>query len=111
MRKISVVCLCLVQLFFFSAAMFGYEEGPSNSGNWVYGKVTYRSGSKCSDCCGIVLSMTWGGMSENGCTDRDGNYKIYVASQYVEAIYFKGTKVWEGSRDCQGGTRIDIIAN
>ncbi len=109
MKKLFVIIMMLIAALSLTGVLFGYGEGPSGSGNWVYGNVTYSSGVKCKNCCPVVVG-TASGMSERGCTNSSGEYKIYVSSSTVKAIYFRGKKVWSGSKNCQGGVRINIKA-
>ena len=110
MRKKTVLLTLATLLLAGLAAMtLAYGEGPSDSGRWVYGEVTYGDGSKCRKCCSISLE-TPNGFSKEGCTDSDAEYKIHIASDSVIAVYFRGSKVWSGSRSAKGGTRIDILA-
>jgi hypothetical protein len=94
---------------FLTAMVWSYDEGPKGSGNWVYGKITYGDGSKCENCCQIVIE-TSSGFSEEGCSNSDAEYKINVASKWVQAVYYRGSKVWDGDRSAEGGLRIDIRA-
>ena len=89
--------------------VYGYGEGPDDSGRWVYGHVAYSDGSKCGKC-GAICIETENGFSKEGFTNADGDYKIYVVSDYVKTVYFRGSKVWKGSEKTKGGVRIDILA-
>ncbi|MFH2057399.1 MAG: hypothetical protein ABIJ59_00670 [Pseudomonadota bacterium] len=107
MKKL-ICTLALVLLFsgnFISAWAFG--EGPSGSGRWVEGRVVYSDGSKCKKCCSIKV-MTENGISKEGCTDSSGYYKIYVASNSVKKVFFRGSTVWSGSESTKGGVNINI---
>jgi hypothetical protein len=104
----TVTGLMIFSGLWFGANAFGYGEGPSDSGNFVYGKVTYSDGSTCRNCCGIQIE-TDSGMSKEGCTNSDGEYKIYVSSKYLKTVYYKG-KQWSGDAACSGGKRIDLNA-
>jgi hypothetical protein len=99
----------LIISLIFSVSIWGYEEGPDNSGRWVHGTVTYSDGSKCRNCCRIALETT-NGFSKEGCTNNRGEYKIYVTDNYVKAVYYQGSKVCTGSKNTKGGVRIDIEA-
>lgn len=109
MRKLTAGLLLTLMAAVMASAVWAYGEGPSDSGRWIYGRVTYRDGSKCGNCCQISVE-TESGFSKDGCTDDSGNYKIYVLSEYARAVYFHGSKVWSGSQSTRGGTRIDITA-
>jgi len=109
MKKLPLVILGLCLTTVVANLSWGYGEGPSDSGRWIYGRVTYGDGSKCGKCCSISVE-TENGFSKEGCTDDSGNYKIYVASSYARAVYFRGSRVWSGSNKTKGGTRIDIRA-
>ena len=87
--------------------VYGYGEGPNDSGRWVYGHLAYKDGSKCGKC-GAISIETENGFSKEGFTDNDGDYKIYVKSDYVKVVYFRGDKVWKGSEKTKGGVQIDI---
>ncbi len=112
MRKRTVIVSFVGVLMFaiIAGIALAYGEGPSNSGRWVYGDVIYSDGSKCRNCCNISLE-TYNGFSREGCTNDRAEYKIYIASDTVIAVYFRGSKVWSGSRSAKGGTRIDIPAS
>jgi hypothetical protein len=86
-----------------------YGEGPSQHGRWIEGRVAYSDGSKCGKCCSISIE-TENGFSKEGCTDDNGNYKIYVSSDYVKAVYFRGSKIWSGSQETKGGATVNILA-
>lgn len=88
---------------------WGYGEGPSHSGRWVHGIAYHSGGSVCKRCCRISVA-TENGFSKSGCSNARGWYKIYVASQYARAVYFRGSRVWRGSSPTKGGARIDIRA-
>ncbi len=111
LKKAAFFIVFLLFLLYAKGFLFAYGEGPTNSENYVYGKITYSSGSTCGNCCGVAFSMYRGGQSETGCADADGNYKIYVASRYLSKIYFKGSVLMEFSNpaDTKGGYRFDIL--
>ena len=83
-----------------------YGEGPSSSGRWVEGQLSYSDGSKCGGCS--ISLETNNGFSKTGYANSSGYYKIYVASRYIKGVYTGGYRVWSGSRDASGGTRIDV---
>jgi hypothetical protein len=106
--------ICLITIaFFFTILMvnfaWAYGEGPSKYGKWVEGRVKYGDGSKCGKC-GPIAIETENGFSKQGFTNSDGYYKIYIASDYVKAVYFYGKKVWYGSESTKGGVSINIRA-
>ena len=105
----QVVFVFFVIIFTVSYVWAFGEEGPSKYGKWIEGRVTYGDGSKCGKCCSISVE-TENGFSKEGCTDSDGYYKIYVASDYAKAVYFRGSKVWSGSKRTKGGANINIRA-
>ena len=107
MKRTSGMIAVLLLTLTVAGFVWAYGEGPSDSGRWIYGQVVYKDGSKCAKCCSVAV-WTGSGMSKQGCTDDNGNYKIYVASDAVEIVYFKGTKVWDGSKPTKGGANIDI---
>lgn len=105
----AVMLVSLALMVLAVSGLWAYGEGPSDSGRWIQGQVTYSDGSKCGNCCQISVE-TESGFSKDGCTDSSGNYKIYVLSEYARAVYFHGSKVWTGSQGTKGGVRIDIRA-
>jgi hypothetical protein len=109
MRKLSANLFTALTALLMAGAVWAYGEGPSDSGRWIYGRITYSDGSKCGHCCQISVE-TENGFSKDGCTDESGDYRIYVLSGYAKAVYFHGSKVWSGSQSTKGGTRIDITA-
>ena len=109
MQKLMISILVFVFVATGALLVYGYGEGPSDSGRWVYGHVAFQDGSKCGKC-GPVTIETENGFSKQGFTNEDGNYKIYVASDYAKAVYFHGDRVWKGSEKTKGGVRIDILA-
>lgn len=80
---------------------------------WVYGRVAYKDGSTCRNCCSVQAELSGGGfgtMSKEVCTNGDGDYRIDVAYCEVKTVFFKGKTVWEGKKSAKGGARIDITA-
>jgi hypothetical protein len=109
MKKMTARLLITLMAAAVASEVWAYGEGPSDSGRWIYGRVSYRDGSKCGNCCQISVE-TESGFSKDGCTDEGGDYRIYVLSEYARAVYFHGSKVWSGSQSTKGGVRIDITA-
>ena len=109
MKKILLITVVLISILAMAGFVWAYGEGPSQSGKWVEGHVKYGDGSKCGKCCSISIE-TENGFSKEGCTDDNGNYKIYISSDYIKAVYFRGSKVWSGSEESQGGATINILA-
>jgi hypothetical protein len=80
---------------------------------YIYGRVAYKDGSACRNCCSVQAELSGGGagtMSKSVCTDGDGDYRIDVAYCEVKRVFFKGNTVWEGNKSAKGGVRIDIQA-
>jgi hypothetical protein len=80
---------------------------------YIYGRVVYKDGSACRNCCSVQAELSGGGagtMSKSVCTDGDGDYRIDVAYCEVKRVFFKGNTVWEGNKSAKGGVRIDIQA-
>jgi hypothetical protein len=80
---------------------------------YIYGRVAYKDGSACRNCCSVQAELSGGGagtMSKSVCTDGDGDYRIDVAYCEVKRIFFKGDTVWEGNKNAKDGVRIDIQA-
>ncbi len=82
---------------------------------YVYGRVTYKDGSTCNNCCDVQAETTVGlvgGMSKKVCTNGDGDYRIEIDScSEIKTMFFKGRTVWEGNKSTKGGARIDLRAN
>ncbi|MCK6527241.1 hypothetical protein L6R50_06630 [Myxococcota bacterium] len=102
---LGIVVLCMAG----AGVALGYGEGPSDSGRWVYGKVTYSDGSKCTSCGPIIID-TENGQSVGGFTDKDAQYKVYVAGSRARTVYYHGSKKWTGDLPTKGGARVDITA-
>lgn len=80
---------------------------------YIYGRVAYKDGSACRNCCSVQAELSggpFGTMSKSVCTDGDGDYRIDVAYCEVKRVFFKGNTVWEGNKSAKGGARIDIQA-
>lgn len=80
---------------------------------YIYGRVTYKDGSTCRNCCSVQAELSGGGlgtMSKSVCTDDSGDYRIDVAYCEVKRVFFKGNTVWEGNRSAKDGAKIDIQA-
>jgi len=80
---------------------------------YIYGRVTYKDGSACRNCCSVQAELSGGGagtMSKSVCTDDSGDYRIDVAYCEVKSVFFKGNTVWEGNSSAKGGVRINIQA-
>lgn len=80
---------------------------------YIYGRVTYKDGSACRNCCSVQAELSGGGlgtMSKSVCTDDSGDYRIDVAYCEVKRVFFKGNTVWEGNRSAKGGAKFDIQA-
>ncbi len=108
-KKTVLLTLAALLLAGLATMALAYGEGPSDSGRWACGQVTYSDGSKCRRCCSDSLE-TPNDFSKEGCTDSDAAYKIYIASDSVIAVYSRGSRVWSGSRSARGGARVDILA-
>jgi len=107
MKRTSGILVVFLLTLAVAGFVWAYGEGPSDSGRWVYGQVVYSDGSKCAKCCSVSIETNTA-FSKDGCTDDNGNYKIYIASEYVKRVYFKGAKVWDGTKEAKGGANIDI---
>jgi len=107
MKRASEITVVLLLALTVAGFVWAYGEGPSDSGRWIYGQVVYSDGSKCAKCCSVSIETSQA-FSKDGCTDDNGNYKIYISSEYVRGVYFKGTKVWEGNQSAKGGVNINI---
>lgn len=80
---------------------------------YIHGRVAYKDGSACRNCCSVQAELSGGGagtMSKSVCTDGDGDYRIDVAYCEVKRVFFKGNTVWEGNKSAKDGVRIDIQA-
>lgn len=91
-------------------SLWAYEDGPTDSGKWVYGVIKSDSGSKCKKKYGISI-WTENGYSKEGSTNSSGEYKVYVRGSYAKKIYFKGSKIWTGSEKTKGGAEIDLVVD
>lgn len=81
---------------------------------YVYGKVTYKDGSVCANCCSVRAELgggPFGTMSKEVCTNSDGEYRIDLSYCEVKTMFFKGRTVWEGRANAKGGVRINLNAN
>lgn len=97
--------------FLLSLLILSANSNPADC--YVYGRVTYKDGSACRNCCSVQAELSGGAvgtMSKSVCTDDSGDYRIDVAYCEVKRVFFKGNTVWEGNKSAKDGARIDIQA-
>lgn len=107
MKKIAY----LVPIFLLTLVSLPAKSKPADC--YLYGRVAYKDGSTCRNCCSVQAELSGGGagtMSKSVCTDGDGDYRIDVSYCEVKRVFFKGNTVWEGNSSAKGGIRIDIQA-
>ncbi|MDQ3011705.1 MAG: hypothetical protein M3X11_13485 [Acidobacteriota bacterium] len=104
----TIVCLFGI----LSLTLLTVSAANSKADCYIYGRVTYKDGSTCRNCCSVQAELSGGGglgtMSKSVCTDDSGDYRIDVAYCEVKRVFFKGNTVWEGNQSAKGGVKIDI---